>query len=118
MTYRLTNRQKRAWVVPATADDSHKSILVDPGETVTVDRDHWDTVRKGNLVIDALLSDRHLVVETGSGDAPVLHAEELRNPASPVAPEELGAETPGVHVESKGIEEVTEPGEVKPVRRK
>lgn len=118
--YNITNRQRRAWIIPATANASHPSIPVDAGQTVQVDAEHWDTVRKGNLVIDALLTERHLVVTQASAAPLAVDAEELSNPASPEAPAVLDTPLDGVAVESKGVEVVETPEadalEVKPTR--
>lgn len=119
--YSITNKMQRAWIVPASADTLHKFVPIDPGQTVRVEKAHWDEIRKGNAVIDALLSGRHIVVKTGSGIVDV-HGDELTNPASPKAPEELAVVDESVKVESKGIEIVEAAGgddvEVKVTRRK
>jgi hypothetical protein len=118
--YNVTNRQRRAWIIPATANMSHAAVPVDAGQTVQVATEHWDTVRKGNLVIDALLTERHLVVTQASAAPLAVEAEELSNPTSPAAPEALDTPLDGIALESKGVEIVETPEadalEVKPTR--
>jgi translation initiation factor IF-1 len=92
--YSIQNRQKRAWTVPPVhatilgAPETHKPVTINPGDVAMVKAEHWDAVKKGNRVIEALLTGRHLVVTT-MGKTAAVDVEELANPKSPAAPEEL-----------------------------
>lgn len=76
----ITNRQKRTWSVPPSADGAFPSVTIEPGQSVEVDKAHWDGVRKGNPVIEALTTTRALVV---SRAASAVDADELENPVAP-----------------------------------
>lgn len=115
MSYLITNQQKRAFIVSALVDLSNseqkvlfESVTIDPGATEVVHAEHWDRVRKGNTVIEALLSGRHLVVNKGQDPSKAPEVRELHNPAPPKAPEDLTGETPGATITSKtDVHEVT-----------
>ncbi|MNC74193.1 hypothetical protein D3C75_1255070 [compost metagenome] len=72
---------------------------IEPGASALVNDDHWAQVSKGNKVIEALLTERSLVVSKSKKAD--LEADELANPASPVAPEELTAKDERAHIESQ-----------------
>ncbi len=98
--YTITNRMQRAFIVPD--GPSHASVAINPGTAEPVNAEHWDAIRKGNAVIDALLVDRHLVVEVGEKQSDnAVPAQELTNPGSPLAPSELSDDPAGVKVEKK-----------------
>lgn len=78
----ITNKQKRAWIVPAI--EGFSDVILNPGQVGNVPDDHWNTLRKGNRVIEALLANRLLTIGSVSVDV-----DELENPESPKAPEEL-----------------------------
>lgn len=113
----ITNKQKRAWIVPAI--EGFADVILNPGQVGNVPDEHWDTLRKGNRVIEALLSQRLLTIGASKVDA-----EELENPESPKAPEELTAPVGGdVTLEKKDREEVVidtgnAPAEVKVTGKK
>lgn len=99
----IQNRMKRVWTIPAMfkADGSaaFEHINLAPGASEPVNEDHWAFVSKGNQVIEALLTERSLVV-TKSKKAD-LEADELSNPPSPVAPAELTEKDERAKIESK-----------------
>jgi len=98
--YTITNRMQRAFIVPD--GPSNASVAINPGAAEPVSAEHWDAIRKGNAVIDALLLDRHLVVESGERQSDnAVPAQELSNPGSPLAPTELSDDPAGVKVEKK-----------------
>ena len=107
----VTNRQKRAWIVPATA--THPLVILNPGQAAPVPDEQWNELR-GLPVIKALLDMRALTVGKGRD---VEHEDELQNTPSPKAPEDLKQEIdPDVKVERKDQEVVevsTAPAEVK-----
>lgn len=78
----ITNRQKRTWIVPPAA--GFDSVIINPGQGADVPNEQWEAVRKDNRVIEALLSQRALTIGSASIDV-----EDLENPTSPQAPEEL-----------------------------
>lgn len=82
----ITNRQKRPWILPAGVGLSGNPETIQPGASVEVNKAEWDKIRKGNPVIDALLSTRAL---TAGRSGAAVDADELSNPASPTAPESL-----------------------------
>jgi hypothetical protein len=99
----IQNRMKRLWTIPATFKTdgaaAFEHVNIEPGSSALVNEDHWGQVSKGNLVIEALLTERSLVVtKTKKAD---LDADELANPASPVAPEDLTAKDERATIESK-----------------
>lgn len=104
--YSIQNRQKRAWTVPPVhavilgAPEQHKPITINPGDSALVKAEHWDSVKKGNLVIEALLTGRHLVV-TAAGKAKEIDIDELANAPSPVAPQELTEQDERVNLQTK-----------------
>lgn len=111
--YSIQNRQKRTWTVPpvhaviAGAPEQHKPVAINPGDSALVKAEHWDSVKKGNKVIEALLTGRHLVV-TMPGKERAIEAEELKNPAAPLSPEELTEKDARVQLESKTeLKEIT-----------
>lgn len=102
----IQNRQKRMWTVPAVykADGSaaFEFVNIEPGTTALVQADQWDHVSKGNQVIEALLTGRHLVVSrSGKARPDIDDADELDNPAAPEAPSDLTAKDDRVKVDSK-----------------
>lgn len=103
--YKIQNRMKRTWIVPATFKE-HNAIAFEhvnlaPGASALVSVEHWDEVKKGNQVIEALLTERHLVVTKAGKEVRDLSADELANPKSPTAPEELTEKDDRVTIESK-----------------
>ena len=104
--YSIQNRQKRTWTIPpvhakeAGAAELFKPVNINPGESVLVDEAHWDSVKAGNRVIEALLTGRHLVV-TRAGKVAEVEPEELANPKSPEAPEELSERDERLKLETK-----------------
>lgn len=105
--YSIQNRMKRTWIVPATFKPdnsvSFDSISIAPGSSAFVQDEHWDGIKKGNQVVEALLTSRSLVVTKAKEDkAPrTLDESELKNPESPKAPEELTEKDDRVHIDSK-----------------
>lgn len=101
--FMIQNKQKRQWTVPAMfkpdGSAAFAHITLEPGESSPVHEDHWDFVSKGNQVIEALLTGRHLVVSKSKKAD--IEAEELANPASPEAPIDLTEEDPRAKIESK-----------------
>lgn len=112
--YSIQNRQKRAWTIPPVsasaqlgAPEVHKPITINPGDSVIVKAEHWDAVKKGNLVIEALLTGRHIVV-TAPNKERAVEVDELLNPKAPVAPEELTEKDDRVKIETKTeLKEIT-----------
>lgn len=104
--YSIQNRMKRTWIVPATFKPdnsvSFDNINIAPGGSAFVQDDHWNLISKGNHVVEALLTQRHLVVTKAKDDkvARALEAEELKNPKSPEAPEDLTEKDDRVNIES------------------
>lgn len=123
--FKITNRMKRLWNLPGTPDQRFPAVSIGPGETVEVDSEQWGAIVRDNPVIAALLAERSLVV---GADNPQVDSEELTNPPSPSAPEELTAEPENekVKVDLKPVQVLeidTEPktdgpAEVKPKPRK
>ncbi|MNN03072.1 hypothetical protein D3C81_1157480 [compost metagenome] len=104
--YSIQNRMKRLWTVPAMfrADGSaaFEHVNIAPGTSAFVNDDHWAHVSKGNKVIEALLTERSLVVTKGEKQkADIVEAEELQNPASPAAPADLTEGDARVKLESQ-----------------
>lgn len=105
--YSIQNRMKRTWIVPATFKPdnsvSFDNINIAPGGSAFVQDDHWNLVAKGNQVVEALLTQRHLVVTKAKDDkaARALEAAELKNPSSPVAPDDLTEKDDRVIIDSK-----------------
>ena len=99
----IQNRMKRVWTIPAMfkqdGSAAFEHINLAPGASEPVNEDHWAFVSKGNQVIEALLTERSLVV-TKSKKAD-LEADELANPPSPVAPAELTEKDERAKIESK-----------------
>lgn len=112
--YSIQNRQKRAWTVPPVSADAklgspevHKPVTINPGEVALVKAEHWDSVKKGNKVIEALLTGRQLVV-TAAGKERSVDVDELKNAPSPKAPEELTDTDDRVKIETKTeLKEIT-----------
>lgn len=103
--YAIQNRMKRTFAVPAVMDvktkqSHHAAVQIEPGDTALVNPDHWDSVKRGNQVIEALLTNRSLVVTKPEAVKDV-HVDELANPASPTAPAELTEEDDRVKIDSK-----------------
>lgn len=99
----IQNRMKRLWTVPGTfkpdGAPAFQHVNIEPGSSASVDEDHWSYVSKGNQVIEALLTERSLVVtKTKKAD---LEEEERANPASPAAPAELTEQDDRAKIESK-----------------
>lgn len=120
----VTNRQKRPWILPAGVGLSGNPESVLPGQSVEVDKAKWDALRKGNRVIEALLSTRAL---TAGRSGAAVDADDLTNPASPTAPADLkqlpeGVEAADGHrtneVVSVPVPPADDVGEVKPSRNR
>jgi hypothetical protein len=99
----IQNKQKRQFIIaPMFKPDgsaAYEHITLEPGESKPIEEDHWNFIAKGNQVIEALLTGRHLVVsKTKKGD---VEAEDLANPASPVAPAELTEQDERAKIESQ-----------------
>lgn len=109
--YAIQNRQKRTWTIPPlwTPDLSKEqfaSVTIFPGDTVLVEEEHWDKVKQGNQVIEALLTGRFIVV-TSPGKVVDVEVDELKNHASPVAPSELSEKDDRLQIDFKSeIKEV------------
>ena len=106
----IQNRMKRLWTIPATFKPdgaaAFEHVNIEPGASALVNDDYWAQVSKGNKVIEALLTERSLVVSKSKKAD--LEADELANPASPVAPEELTAKDERAHIESQvELKEIT-----------
>lgn len=111
--YSIQNRQKRAWTIPPVSGaglgtpEIHKPITINPGDSALVSEEHWDAIKKGNRVVEALLTGRHLVV-TAAGKVASVDVDELKNAPSPVAPDELTEKDDRVQLESKTeLKEIT-----------
>jgi len=104
MPFTVTNRQKRAFIIPGVFGSEnqpvHAAITVNPGQSVPITDEHWAQVSKGNQVIEALLTGRHLVVTRGNKEVAV-DADELANPKQASAPEELKEKDDRVKIDSK-----------------
>lgn len=104
MTFTVTNRQKRAFIIPAVfgAENQpvHTAVTLNPGESKPIQDEHWNHVSKGNKVIEALLTGRHLVVNRGNKEVTV-DLDDLTNPKSVTAPEELKEKDDRVKIDSK-----------------
>lgn len=105
--YSIQNRMKRTWIVPATFKPdnsvSFDNINIAPGGSAFVQDDHWNLVAKGNQVVEALLTMRHLVVTKAKDDkkARDVDADELKNPAPAKAPDDLTEKDDRVIIDSK-----------------
>lgn len=101
--FMIQNKQKRQWIVAAMfkpdGSAAYDHITLEPGESKPIEEDHWNFVSKGNPVIEALLTGRHLVVSKSKKAD--IEADDLANPASPEAPADLTDEDPRAKVESK-----------------
>lgn len=99
----IQNRQKRLWTIPAVFKEdgsaAYEHINLAPGASEPVNEDHWAYVSKGNQVIEALLTGRHLVVSKSKKAD--LDADDLANPAMPEAPAELTEKDERAKIESK-----------------
>lgn len=99
----IQNKQKRQWTVPAMfkpdGSAAFAHITLEPGASAPIEEDHWNFVSKGNQVIEALLTGRHLVVSKAKKAD--VDAEELANPASPEAPADLTEQDERAKIESK-----------------
>lgn len=99
----IQNRQKRTWTIPPMfkpdGSAAFEHINLEPGKSEPVNEEHWKYVSTGNQVIEALLTERSLVVSKAKKSD--LDAEELANPASPVAPAELTEQDERAKIESK-----------------
>ncbi|MOA11734.1 hypothetical protein D3C78_1316890 [compost metagenome] len=104
--YSIQNRQKRAWTIPPVsgaglgAPEIHKPITINPGDSALVSEEHWEAIKRGNRVVEALLTGRHLVV-TAAGKVAAVEVDELKNAPSPLAPDELTEKDDRVKLESK-----------------
>lgn len=101
--FMIQNRQKRLWTIPPMfkpdGSAAFEHVNLAPGASEPVHEEHWEFVSKGNLVIEALLTGRHLVVsKTKKAD---LEADDLANPAMPQAPAELTEQDDRAKIESK-----------------
>lgn len=99
----IQNRQKRMWTIPPMfkpdGSAAFEHVNLAPGASEPVNEEHWAFVSKGNQVIEALLTGRHLVVsKTKKSD---LDADELANPAMPEAPADLTEQDERAKIESK-----------------
>lgn len=128
--YLITNMQKRAFIVAAITDVAtgtpvFPSVTIDPGQAEPVPEEHWNKLRGGSQVIQALLDMRALIVNR-STDGGIILPDELKNTPSPVASSDLQpvlneADSNGVTTTSKTevLEVDLEPlTEAKPPRRK
>lgn len=102
--FTVTNRQKRAFIIPGVFGGDNQpinaAITINPGQSVPIDDEHWKTISKGNKVIEALLTGRHLVVNRGNKEVAV-DSDELENPKQATAPEELKEKDDRVKIDSK-----------------
>lgn len=102
--FTVTNRQKRAFIIPGVFGGDNQpinaAITINPGQSVPIDDEHWKTISKGNKVIEALLTGRHLVVSRGTKEVAV-DSDELENPKQASAPEELKEKDDRVKIDSK-----------------
>lgn len=102
--FTVTNRQKRAFIIPGVFGGDNQpinaAITINPGQSVPIDDEHWNTISKGNKVIEALLTGRHLVVNRGKKEVAV-DSDELENPKQATAPEELKEKDERVKIDSK-----------------
>jgi|GEM_PF-3187777 len=102
--FTVTNRQKRAFIIPGVFGGDNQpinaAITINPGQSVPIDDEHWKTISKGNKVIEALLTGRHLVVNRGTKEVAV-DSDELENPKQASAPEELKEKDDRVKIDSK-----------------
>lgn len=102
--FTVTNRQKRAFIIPGVFGGDNQpinaAITINPGQSVPIDDEHWKTISKGNKVIEALLTGRHLVVNRGTKEVAV-DSDELENPKQATAPEELKEKDDRVKLDSK-----------------
>ncbi len=111
--YAIQNRMKRTFIIPGidAPDNSktlHKLLTLEPGDTGLIEEGHWDYVKKGNQVIEALLTGRHLVVTNSANAMPEIHVDDLANPAIAEAPQELSEPVEGVTLETKTeLKEIT-----------
>lgn len=100
----VTNRQKRAFIIPGVFGGDNQpisaAITINPGQSVPVEDEHWKTISKGNKVLEALLTGRHLVANRGTKEVAV-DLDELENPKQPSAPEELKEKDDRVKIDSK-----------------
>ena len=94
MSVTITNKMKRMWFIPP-AGNVVNAVPVDPGASAVIDDAHWDAVRKGNAVIDALLAGRHI-----TAGARASAVDELSNPASPAPSDDIKSPV----VDAKGNE--------------
>lgn len=101
--FTVTNRQKRAFIIPGVFGGDNQpinaAITINPGQSVPIDDEHWKTISKGNKVIEALLTGRHLVVNRGTKEVAV-DSDELENPKQASAPEELKEKDDRVKIDS------------------
>lgn len=99
----IQNRQKRLWTIPALFKEdgsaAYEHINIAPGASEPINEDHWAFVSKGNQVIEALLTGRHLVVSKSKKAD--LDTDDLINPSMPEAPADLTDKDDRVKVESK-----------------
>lgn len=94
----LQNCQQRAFILPANPDNTeHAAVTINPGASVEVHNEHWAAVRKGNDVIEALVSGRYLVPTTE--EARIL--PHLSNPPTGERPAELQDTPDDVKVDRK-----------------
>lgn len=100
--YMIQNRQKRLWTIPPMfkpdGSAAYEHVNLEPGSSASVHEEHWEFVSKGNQVIEALLTGRHLVVSKSKKAD--LEAEELANPAMPEPPAELTEQDDRARIES------------------
>lgn len=104
----IQNHQKCTYILPATADDVHKAVVIPPGGSRPVDAAHWDAIRKGNAVLDALLAGRYLTSHDTDPDTDVA----LRTIATADVPADLASDQDAVNEVAKRTTKSTEKTEI------
>lgn len=107
----VQNRQKRAWIIPGVMGKNgafvYRPVNLAPGEKAMVQSDHWESVKKGNRVIEALLTSR-FIVASAAGKETRVDPDELANPKAPAAPADLTEKDDRVRMETKTeVKEIT-----------
>jgi hypothetical protein len=95
----LQSRLQCLFVLAPSADDRFPAVRINPGETVRVEREHFDSVLKGNRALEALVSDRKLVPTEQEPHA--LDAHALTAASVPEAPAQLRDAVPDVTIKGK-----------------
>ena len=88
----ITNAQERVFTIPGTADGKFLPLSINAGAHEEIDSEHWNTVRKGNQVLEALVAGRFLIP---SNDYP-RDRPHLSNPETAAPPAELAEEEDGL----------------------